>query len=43
MGIVVDVAHGTFDLVKRAVATTTKADDPVAHRAQLTGRPLGHG
>jgi membrane dipeptidase len=24
MGIVVDVAHGTFDLVKRAVATTTK-------------------
>ncbi len=24
MGIVVDVAHGTFDLVKRAVATTSK-------------------
>jgi membrane dipeptidase len=24
MGIVVDVAHGTFELVKRAVATTTK-------------------
>jgi membrane dipeptidase len=24
MGIVVDVAHGTFDLVKRAAATTTK-------------------
>ena len=24
MGIVIDVAHGTFDLVKRAVATTTK-------------------
>lgn len=24
MGIVVDVAHGTFDLVKRAVATTTR-------------------
>ena len=24
LGIVVDVAHGTFDLVKRAVATTTK-------------------
>ena len=24
LGIVVDVAHGTFELVKRAVATTSK-------------------
>jgi membrane dipeptidase len=24
LGIVVDVAHGTYDLVKRAAATTTK-------------------
>ena len=37
MGIVVDVAHGTFDLVKRAVATTTKP--MILSHTALSDRP----
>ena len=37
LGIVVDVAHGTFDLVKRAVATTTKP--LVLSHTALSNRP----
>ncbi len=37
LGIVVDVAHGTYDLVKRAAATTTKP--LVLSHTALTGRP----
>jgi membrane dipeptidase len=38
LGIVVDVAHGTFDLVKRAVSVTTKP--LVLSHTSLTSRPL---
>ena len=42
MGIVVDVAHGTFELVKRAVATTTKP--LILSHTSLSDRPaLGPG
>ncbi|WP_296224289.1 dipeptidase [Ralstonia sp. UBA689] len=37
LGIVVDVAHGTYDLVKRAAATTTKP--LVLSHTALSGRP----
>jgi membrane dipeptidase len=37
LGIVVDVAHGTFDLVKRAVSVTTKP--LVLSHTSLTNRP----
>ena len=37
LGIVVDVAHGTYDLVKRAAATTTKP--LVLSHTALAGRP----
>jgi membrane dipeptidase len=37
LGIVVDVAHGTFELVKRAVATTTKP--MVLSHTSLSDRP----
>jgi len=37
LGIVVDVAHGTFDLVKRAVATTSKP--MVLSHTALSDRP----
>ncbi len=37
LGIVVDIAHGTFDLVKRAVATTTKP--LVLSHTALSDRP----
>jgi membrane dipeptidase len=38
LGIVVDVAHGTFDLVKRAAATTSKP--LVLSHTALSDRPL---
>ncbi len=38
MGIVVDVAHGTYELVKRAAATTTKP--LVLSHTSLTERPV---
>ena len=37
MGVVVDVAHGTYDLVKKAAAVTTKP--LVLSHTSLTGRP----
>jgi len=37
LGIVIDVAHGTFDLVKRAVATTTKP--MILSHTALSDRP----
>ncbi len=40
LGIVVDVAHGTFDLVKRAAATSSKP--LVLSHSSLTDRPLRH-
>ncbi len=39
-GIVVDVAHGTFDLVKRAVSVTTKP--LVLSHTSLSARPGAH-
>ncbi len=41
LGIVVDVAHGTFDLVKRAAAVTTKP--LVLSHTALAARPTGRG
>lgn len=41
LGMVVDVAHGTYDLVKRAAAVTTKP--LVLSHTALTTRPSGRG
>lgn len=37
LGIVVDLAHGTFELVKRAIATTSKP--PILSHTALSDRP----
>ena len=43
LGIVVDVAHGTFDLVKRAVATHEQAAGAVAYGVEQPARRPGRG
>ena len=43
LGIVVDVAHGTFELVKRGRRHHDQAAGAVAHRAQQPARRPGRG